>query len=87
MQWRILAAYWAWLVSLIEVSGFQNTSPELDTPVAEALTQHFQESHYLRFPAKTINELPLAVGDIDLLKPLPWALGWLVQMKERKIGV
>ena len=45
--------------------------PELDAPVGEALAQHFQQTHHLHFPAKTVDELPLAVGAVDLFKPLP----------------
>ena len=45
--------------------------PELDAPVGKALAQYFQEAHHLYFPAKTVNELPLTVGTIDSLKPLP----------------
>ena len=50
---------------------FPKHSPELDAPVSEALAQHFQEAHQLHFPAETVNELPLAVGTVDLFKPLP----------------
>lgn len=45
--------------------------PKLDAPVGKALTQHFQEANQLHFPAKTVDELPLAVSAIDFLKPLP----------------
>ena len=45
--------------------------PELDSPVGEALAQHFQEAHLLYFPAEAVDELPLAVGAVDLLKPRP----------------
>ena len=45
--------------------------PELDAPVGEALAQHFQEAHLLHFPAEAVDELPLAVGAVDLLKPCP----------------
>lgn len=44
---------------------------ELDAPVGEALAQHFQEAHLLYFPAEAVDELPLAVGAVDLLKPRP----------------
>ena len=46
-------------------------SPELDPPIGKALAQHFQETHQLYFPAKAVDELPLAVGAVDFCKPLP----------------
>ena len=45
--------------------------PELDAPIGKTLAQHFQEAHHLHFPAKTVDELSLAVGTVDFLKPLP----------------
>ena len=45
--------------------------PELDASVGKTLAQHFQQPHQLHFPAKTVDELPLTVGAIDFLKPLP----------------
>ena len=45
--------------------------PKLDAPVGKALAQHFQEANQFHFPAKTVDKLPLAVGTVDLLKPLP----------------
>ena len=60
------------LAGLID-GGFRlpEHSPELDTPVGKALAQHFQQAHQLHFPAKTVDELPLTVGAVDFLKPLP----------------
>ena len=45
--------------------------PELDAPVGKTLAQHFQQAHQFHFPAKTVDELPLTVGTVNLLKPLP----------------
>lgn len=45
--------------------------PELNAPVGKTLAQHFQQTHQLHFPAKTVDELPFTVGAIDFLKPLP----------------
>ena len=45
--------------------------PKLDAPVGKALAQHFQEANQFHFPAKTVDKLPLTVGAIDFLKPLP----------------
>lgn len=45
--------------------------PELDAPIGKALAQHFQQTHQLHFPTKTVDKLPLAVGTVNLLKPLP----------------
>lgn len=45
--------------------------PELDAPVGKTLAQHFQQTHQLHFPTKTVDELPLAVRAVDLFKPLP----------------
>ena len=44
---------------------------ELDAPVGKALAQYLQQTHQLHLPAKTVNELPLTVGAVNLLKPLP----------------
>lgn len=46
-------------------------SSKLDTSVGKTLAQHFQQPYHLHFPAKTVDELPLAVGTVDFFKPLP----------------
>ena len=46
-------------------------SPELDAPVGKALAQHFQQTYHLHFPAKTVDELTLAVSTVNFLESLP----------------
>jgi len=62
-------------------------SPELDAPVGKTLAQDFQQANQLHFPAETVNELPLTVGTVDLLKPLP-LLGLAgADEREESVGV
>ena len=62
-------------------------SPELDAPVGKALAQHFQQTYHLYFPAKTVDELSLTVGTVNLLKPLPLLGLAVADEREERTGI
>ena len=60
------------LASLVDGGlRFPEHDPELDAPVGKTLAQNFQQAHQLHFPAKTVDELPLAVSTVNFLESLP----------------